>query len=187
MLKTLSVILLLSAAAPCAAGSNLLTVRNCFTVVMPEGWAMEKDTYGLTNGEKQVYGADFLEPGRKEFPARVSVNYYAPGNLENGTYEKYIRRHSKPPLGANLDGKVYGKVKPGRAGNYYAQVFDRKTFELVPPRSLKARKVFLYEKFYVVPVSRGYYVLRLTAPMDSAKAALKKFEAAAASFMPAIR
>lgn len=181
-------LLLLSCACPCAAAqSQLYTVNNAFTVSLPAGWAREAEPYGLSDREKGVYGADFLSPGGAEFPARISVDYYAPGNLENGTYEKYIRRHSKPPLGAGLDGKVYGPVKNGRAGNYYAKVFDRKTFQFVPPRSLKAKKVFFYEKFYVVTVRQGFYVLRLTAPLTTAKAAAKTFDAFAASFIPLAR
>ncbi len=189
MFKLISLLLLLlSPAAPCAASqTQLYTVKNGFTVSLPAGWIRETEVYGLTGGEKGVYGADFLSPGGGEYPSRISVGYYAPGNLENGTFEKYIRRHSKPPLGANLDGKVYGRVKNGRAGNYYARVFDRKIFEFFPPRSLKAKKVFFYEKFYVIPVRKGFYVLRLTAPMTTARAAAKLFDAVAASFIPMIR
>lgn len=188
MLKKLAFLLLLPAPLPCAAaGPQVYTVKDCLAVTVPEGWVREGEPYGLADREKGVYGADFLAPGGGEFPTRFSVNYYAPGNLLQPTYEKYIRQHATPPLGANLDGKVYGKVKDGRAGNYYAKVFERKTFEYFPPRSLKAKKVFLYEKFYVVPIKKGFYVLRFTAPMDAAKAASKKFDAAAASFRPLMR
>ncbi len=188
MLKLISLLLLLPPAAPCAAAqSQLYTVKNGFTVSVPAGWVREAEPFGLTDLEKGVFGAGFLSPGGGQFPSRISVDYYAPGNLENGTYEKYIRRHSRPPLGASLDGKVYGGVKNGRAGNYYARVFDRKTFQFFPPRSLNAKKVFFYEKFYVVPASRGFYVLRLTAPMTTARAAAKMFDAVAASFIPMIR
>ncbi|OGR79138.1 MAG: hypothetical protein A2X32_11500 [Elusimicrobia bacterium GWC2_64_44] len=188
MLKKLSLLLLLAAPWPCAAaGPQVYAVRDCFTVNVPAGWRREGEPYGLTDQEKKVYGADFIAPRGGEFPVRISVSYYAPGNLQHPTHEKYIRQHSTPPLGANLDGKVYGKVADGRAGNYYAKVFERKTFEYFPPRTLKAKKVFIYEKFYVVPVKKGFFVLRYSAPADVARANRTAYEAAVASFRPLLR
>jgi hypothetical protein len=95
--------------------------------------------------------------------------------------------HNKPVLPGGNQGRAYGKVADGLAGNYYAKVFERKVFEYVPKRSINAKKVFVYEKFVVVPAKKGYYVLRYYAPMDLAKANIKFFDAVLASFKPLAR
>ncbi|MDA8131314.1 MAG: hypothetical protein M0011_07395, partial [Elusimicrobia bacterium] len=103
------------------------------------------------------------------------------------TADKFIKLHSAPAIGVNLDGKVYGKVKEGKAGSYYARVFERKTYEYKPENALHPKKIHVYEKFYVVPVKNGFYVLSYYAPMDLAKANLKAFETAVSSFKPLTR
>lgn len=158
-----------------------------FTVNVPSGWVKKDEALGLTDAEKKVYGAEFFGPQAGKFAVRIGVQYYAPGNLVQPTSEKFIKLHSKPALGVNLNGKVYGKVAKGKAGNYYAKVFERKTFEYDPPTALHPNKIHIYEKFYVVPVKRGFFVLRYYAPMDLAKANLKQYEALVASFKPLTR
>lgn len=185
MLKILA-LLLAQAAAFAGAGTPYLE-KGCFTVVFPEGWAQQEQAFGLGEAERRVYGADFAAPGAGLIPVRISVKYYAPGNLLHKTHEQYIRRHAKPPLGANLDGKIYGKVSDGKAGDYYAKVFERKTFDYFPKRAVNTKKYPVYEKFHVVPVKQGYYVLRYTAPLEKAKEAARHYEAAVASFKPLIR
>lgn len=176
-----------SAAGFASAGGQSYTLKNCFSLTVPGGWSREAEPYGLSDSEKKVYGTDFLAPDPGQIPVRISVKYYAPGNLVQPTYEKYIKTHASSALGANLDKKVYGKVTSGKAGNYYAKVFERKVFEYFPKRSLKAKKIYIYEKFYVVPVKHGFYVLRYTSPMNLARANLKTFESSAATFRPLIR
>ena len=119
--------------------------------------------------------------------ARVSVQYYAPGNLLQKTSDKFIAMHNKPVLPGGLQGRAYGKVTGGKAGNYFARVFERKVFEYVPKRAVHAKKIYVYEKFAVVDAKRGYYVLRYYAPMDIAKANVSAYEALLASFKPLLR
>lgn len=185
MLKT--IVLLAAQAAAFAGGVTPYLEKGCFSVIFPEGWTKQEQAFGLGESEKKVYGADFTAPGEELIPVRISVKYYAPGNLLHKTYEQYIRRHSKPALGANVDGKVYGKVGDGKAGSYYAKVFERKTYDYFPKRAVNAKKYPVYEKFHVVPVKQGYYVLRYTAPFEKAKAGAPQYEAAVASFKPLIR
>lgn len=181
---------MLLAAAPAVAAEKQgqeYTYKDRFTVVFPAGWDRNPEVLGLTDEEKKVYGAEFLGPASGPVRTSISVLHYAPGNLLHKTHEKYIKLHSSPPLGDNLDGKVYGKVSAGKAGNYYARVFERKTFEYFPKRSLDARKYFIYEKFTVVPVKNGFFVLRYSAPAELARKNLAQYEALVASFKPLMR
>ncbi len=177
----------LSAVDPSAAAApeaRTYTEAGYFTVAVPAGWVKKDEGIGLSDAEKKVYGAEFFGPAAGKFAVRAGVQYYAPGNLVQPTAEKFIKLHSRPALGVNVDGKVYGKVKEGKAGSYYAKVFERRTYEYDPPEALHPKKIHIYEKFYVVPVKNGFFVLRYYAPMDLAKANLKKFEEFVSSFKP---
>lgn len=190
MLDLLTALALCLAPAPAAAanaGGQAYTEPGYFSVTLPAGWTKKEAGLGLADGEKKVYGAEFFGPESGGIAALIGVRYYAPGNLLHATPEKFIKLHAAPAIGVNLDGKVYGKVENGKAGNYYAKVFERKTFEYMPKDALHPNKIHIYEKFHVVPVKNGFFVLRYYAPMDLAKASLKQYEAAVASFKPLTR
>ncbi|HCC48302.1 MAG TPA: hypothetical protein DEQ38_09360 [Elusimicrobia bacterium] len=177
-------------AAPASAGAPAgaaYTEGKYFTITVPGGWTKKDEGFGLSDEEKKVFGADFFGPAADGLAVRIGVHYYAPGNLVQPTPEKFIKLHSQPAIGVNVDGKVYGKVAAGKAGNYYARVFERKTFEYEPKEALHPKKIHVYEKFHVVPVKNGFYVLRYYAPMDLAKANLKHYQAVLASFKPLAR
>ena len=168
-------------------GARPYTEKTYFSVAFPPGWVKTDEGLGLSDEEKKVYGAEVQGPVSGGFAVRIAVHYYAPDNLLHKTYEKFIKLHSKSALGANLDGKIYGKVKAGKAGEHYAKVFERKVFEYFPKNSMNPAKIHIYESFAVVPVKRGFFVLRYYAPMDLAKANLKVYESVLASFKPLLR
>jgi hypothetical protein len=174
--------------APALAGDAPApyTREGYFTIVPPAGWTAGSDASALSDKEKKVFGAEFTGPASGEIASRISVRYYAPGNLLHKTMERFIRLHSRPPFGVNTDKKVYGPVKDGLAGNYHAKVFERKVFEYVPAGSMDAKKTPVYEYFAVVRRA-GFYVLRYTAPADIAKANYKAYEAVLASFKPLVK
>jgi len=158
-----------------------------FSVVFPQGWVKKEKAFGLSDEEKKVFGVEFFGPVADGIAVKIGVRYYAPGNLLHKTPEKFIKLHSRPALGVNLDGKVYGEVKPGKAGNYYAKVFERKVFEYLPQNALHPKKIHIYEHFSVVPVKNGFFVLDYYAPMDMAKANFKAYQSVLASFKPLVR
>ena len=53
------------------------------------------------------------------------MKYYAPGNLLHKTFERFIKTHSRPVLGANLDGEKYGPVRDGSVAGRGAKLFER--------------------------------------------------------------
>lgn len=178
------------AAAPAGAAGpagQAYTEGNYFSVVIPAGWTKKDEGFARPDSQKKIYGAEFFGPVAGEIAVLVGVHYYAPGNALHPTPEKFIKLHAQPSIGVNLDGKVYGKVQAGKAGNYYAKVFDRKTFEYMPKDALHPKKIHIYEKFYVVPVKSGFFVLHYYAPMDLARANLRLFDSVVASFKPLTR
>jgi len=178
---------LAAAPAPASAAGQPYTEGKYFSVTVPEGWVKKEKPLGLTDAEKGVFGSEFFGPVSGDLAVLAGAFYYAPGNQVHPTPEKFIKLNAHPPLGINVDGKVYGPVKKGKAGNYYAQIFERKTFEYEPKTALHPKKIPVYESFAVVPVKNGFFVLRYYAPMDLAKASLKEYEAVLASFKPLVR
>ena len=175
--------------APACAGEDpgLYTQDGCFTIYRPSGWTMSAAASALSDKEKKVFGAEFTGPASADGQAKISVMYYAPGNLLHKTPERFISLHSRPPFGVNADKKVYGPVKDGLAGGYRAKLFERKVFEYLPAGSMDAKKTAFYDYFAVVPAKQGFYVLRYTAPADIAKVNFKTYEAVLASFRPLVK
>jgi hypothetical protein len=182
-------VLLLPAAAAAQGGAKGgpmdYTEKGYFSVAVPAGWTRADQAFGLSQEEKKVYGADFLGAKDKDgIISKISVRYYAPGNLLHKTPERFINTHAKPVLGAAADGRKYGPVTKGMAGKYYAKVFERKTFEFIPPEAIKQKKIPVYEKYAVVPVKNGFYVLSYYASMELAKDGARDYDAVVASFKP---
>jgi len=191
MKNILTAFLFCLAAGPAAGGEakgpQPYTEPGYFSVTFPPGWVKKEEALGLSEEDKKVYGTEYFGPVADGLAVKIGVHYYAPGNLVQATPEKFIKLHSKPAIGVNLDGKVYGKVKSDRVGNFYAKVFERKVFEYLPAEALHPKKIHIYEKFAVLPVKNGFFVLDFYAPMDLAKANIKFFDAVLASFKPLVR
>lgn len=194
-MKSLMIAVLLSPALLCAQGgkgvarmpekSLKYAEGSYFTVTLPAGWEKRDSPFGLPAGEKKVYGVEVFGPaGAEGIVCRLSVHYYAPGNLLYKTMEKYIKRHAQPALGANIDGKQYGKVKNGEVAGHGARLFERITYEYTPSEAIDQKKVAVYEHFAVVPAKAGFYVLKYYAPKNIARANIKAFEAVLGSFVP---
>jgi hypothetical protein len=164
------------------------TEKGYFTAKIPAGWSKIEAAFGLSQEEKKVYGAEFAGAADADgIASKITLRYYAPGNLLHKTSEKFIKTHSAPVLGAALDGRLYGPVKKGAVGNYYARVFERRTFEYLPPETIAPKKIPVYEKFHVIPVKNGFYVLSYYSSMAAAKAGLADYEAVLASFRLLVR
>jgi hypothetical protein len=170
------------------AFEEYLSEGGYFKVILPSGWAKIEQTFGLSSEEKKVYGIDVLGPRSEDgIHSKISVHYYAPGNLLHKTMEKFITTHAQPVLGVNLDGEEYGRVKDDRVAGRDAKVFERKVYEYIPPHAVKPKKVGVYERFVVVPSNEGFYVLRYTAPENIAEKYQAVFEKVISSFEPLVK
>lgn len=159
-----------------------------FTVTLPQGWERRESAFGLTAKEKKVFGVEVYGPTNADnIFSMISVHYYAPGNIVHRTYEKFIKRNIQSALGANIDGKQYGKIKNGEVAGRGAKLFERITYEYIPPESIKQKKVPVYEHFAVVPAKAGFYVLEYYAPKEIAKTNIKAFEDVLDSFVPLVK
>ncbi len=181
----LTVFLLLAATVSAQAAEKL--ANEYFSVDIPAGWEKVETMFGLSQEEKKVYGANFLAAADKDGLApMISVHYYAPGNIVHRTAEKFIKLHAESVFGVALNGEKYGPVKEGLVCKRRAKIFERNTFEFVPPESIKQKKIPVYEKFAVVPAKEGFYVLSLYSPGEDPKANLKAYGSALASFKPLV-
>jgi hypothetical protein len=165
--------------------ATLYTEKGYFSVNVPAGWEKVEQYFGLSQEEKKVFGADFTGAvDRDGIASRISVHYYAPGNIVHRSAEKFIQLHAQSVfgVGVDLDGEKYGPVKEGRVGGHPAKIFDRITFEYVPPESIRQKKIPMVEKFAVVPAKDGFYVLCVSSPEENSKASLKAYASVLASF-----
>jgi len=159
-----------------------------FRVILPSGWGKTEERFGLSSEEKKVYGIDVFGPRSKYgIVSKISVHYYAPGNLLYKTMETFITIHAQPVLGVNLDGREYGQVKDDRVAGRPAKVFERKVYEYIPPDSFKPKKIAVYERFVVMPSNKGFCVLRYTAPEDIAEKYQGVFQKVISSFEPLVK
>ncbi len=170
------------------AFEEYLSEGGYFKVILPSGWGKIEQSFGLSSEEKKIYGIDVLGPSSEDgIASKISAHYYAPGNLLHKTMEKFITTHAQPVLGVNLDGEEYGRVKDGRVAGRDAKVFDRKVYEYIPPHAIRPKKIGVYERFVVVPSSKGFYVLRYRAPENIAEKYQDVFENVISSFEPLIK
>jgi hypothetical protein len=170
------------------AFEEYLSEGSYFKVILPSGWSKTEEGFGLSAEEKKVYGIDVLGPSSKDgIVSKISVHYYAPGNLLHKTMGTFITIHARPVLGVNLDGREYGQVKDDRVAGRPAKVFERRVYEYIPPDAFKPKKIAVYERFVVMPSNKGFYVLRYSAPEDIAEKYQSVFEKGISSFEPLIQ
>lgn len=178
---------ILCAAAPCAHGGGDAAPshreRDYFEVAIPSGWVVQEQYFGLSPDEKKVYGVTLSGPstGTLIVP-RLAAHYYAPGNLLDKTPEKFIRVHSSP---AGKSGA--GAVRRGRVGGLPAKLFENVSSAGSSDRSLDSERIEMREGFAVIPLKRGYYVLRYSAAADKYEEGRPAFEAFVSSFRPLLK
>lgn len=180
--------ILLSAAVSFAGQKTVQYIEeNYFKIEIPSGWEKVEQIFGLSQEKKKVYGKDFvLAAESDEIQPRISVHYYAPGNIIHKTADKFIELHSKPALGVALDDETYGPVKEKTIGRYNAKVFECNTFLFMPPRSTKQKKIPMYEKYTVIPTKTGFYVISLHSPAETSEKNIKVYESVVNSFKPLV-
>lgn len=155
-----------------------------FEAALPEGWTVvPAGGYGLSPAEKKVYGVELAGP---DAGARISAHYYAPDNLVDKTPEKYMRVHSLPEGAAPAAVPAPPKAKDDKVGGRKARIFVNITHERGADRSLGGGTE-VWEGFAVIPLKKGYYALRYSAPAGKYADHLPVFEAFLASFRPLLK
>ncbi|OPY78789.1 MAG: hypothetical protein A4E64_00628 [Syntrophorhabdus sp. PtaU1.Bin058] len=179
-----------------------LTLGNYFSCEIPAGWSRDDNTFGLTQDEKKAYGLTLRKPLAGEVPVRISIYYYAEGNLLYRSADHYIRVFSQPVLGVALEGSSYGRISPLTVSGREAKMFERLKNEFVPVsndlgsldkpvkddpriyerREMKARPVPVKERFIVLLAGSGFYALRYSAPAGDFEESLPAFERVRTTF-----
>uniref|UniRef100_C6E1E8 DUF1795 domain-containing protein n=1 Tax=Geobacter sp. (strain M21) TaxID=443144 RepID=C6E1E8_GEOSM len=180
-------------------------VGNHFSCDVPRDWSRgEGSGFGLSDEEKKTYGITLTAPVSGEIPIRISLYYYAEGNLMYKTVDRYLGAFGKPALGVALEGSSYGEVKPAKVGSRDGMMFERLKQEFVPMRDglgtpdgpdregmvyerrheMMARAVQVKERFTVLEAKAGFYALRYSAPADRFAEYLPVFEQVTKRFYP---
>lgn len=213
LMAVLSVLLVLAGIRPDRAGAEAViaasgglskvAVGEYFSCAVPRDWGEARYSGGLSPEEKGVYGVTLDGPWRGETPVRISVIYYAEGNLLYKSADHYIRLFSEPALGVTLEGNSYGQVTSAIVSGKSAKVFERIKTEFVTVhsrldaldgsggrdprvyerREMMARPVPVRERFVVVPAKSGFYALRYSAPAEHFQVFQDGFEKVVFSLM----
>lgn len=185
----------LSSLAPLATGGY-------FRCNIPQGWSRIGAIFGLSADEKKVYGVELRGPWVGEIPPRITVNYYAEGNLLYSSVDHYLRVFAQPALGVALEGSSYGAISPAIVSGREGMTFERIKSEYVPlnntigpvdreagddprvyeRREMMARPVPVRERFVVLPASSGFYAMRYSAAEEHFPEFLSAFEQIVATF-----
>lgn len=172
-----------------------LTAEGYFNCEIPAGWGQGDHSLGLSADEKGAYGIALHGPWRGEIPVKISISYYAEGNLLYRSADHYLRLFSQPALGVALEGSNYGPVTKATVSGRQALMFERVKNEFVPMqidlgpdqpgdgngmvyerRELMARPIAVKERFVVLPAESGFYALRYSAAEENFQEFLPLFE-----------
>jgi len=184
-------------------GFRQVTVGEYFACAVPLEWVEDSYPLGLSAEEKKVYGITLHGPWRGEIPVKISIQYYATGNLLYSSVDHYIRVFSKPALGVALEGNSYGPVTSTNLSGRSAKVFERLKNEYLPIRNqlnpfnepdskgariyetkeMMAKPVPVKERFVVLPSKSGFYALHYSSHAESFQEFLAIFEKVTASFI----
>jgi hypothetical protein len=158
-----------------------------FKCKIPADWNIYNPVFGLSQEERRVYGLTLLGPqngGR--VPPAISIHYYAPGNLTHDTMNIFVKRHSVPVLGFVEEGESYGEVRQIKFAGRQVKVFERIDIRFIGERIINPLKVSIFEKFIVVPAEKekGFYAIKLSAPIDTKDKNVAIYEEVLKSFLP---
>jgi hypothetical protein len=167
-----------------------------FAVMIPGKW--EKKEKGHPYGDlTKIYGVRIIGPKNKNnVPVTMSVLYYS-GEGIFPTYREYIINQLNSMVRIDYDREA--TIEDIKIIGRSAKRFQLRKFELVylpmrnsPPMDGNIRyelappsiKVNMIQRYLVIPLQKGYYVLSYYAPEDTADTYQRQFEKVVASFEP---
>ena len=116
-------------------------------------------------------------PGKK-YSSNMYVSYYSEDNEDISTYQEFVRVNSQNVLrrGKTVEWEKYEPVKETVLAGRKAFVIERNLRHFLFPNSKDDRYVMKKEKIYVLPASKGYYVIRYFAEESEFPNNIKAFE-----------
>ncbi len=173
--------------------------KDLFTCTIPNQWEIDTDggTSGLSQEEKKIYGINLYAPVSEVIPVKISIYYYAEGNLLHKTMDIFVEKHSKPIFGVAFEGDKYSPVTEIMVSGRKSKKFERRKSEFIAIHFLKepdlddakifervGKQVPVFEKFVVVPAEKGFYVLNFYSSAETVELYQEAFDVVAGSFKP---
>lgn len=167
-----------------AALNGFKTVSNgFFTFSMPAN--LTANTNSAEDEEYKVYEAKiFPVSSSRKMNSYIYVSYFAEDNEDIATWQEFVRVNSQNILrkGASSEWEKYEPVKETSLAGRKAYIVARNCRHFLKPNSKDDSYVMKKEKMYVLPASKGYYVIRYASDEKAFNENLKTFESIAASF-----
>ncbi|MBI4655883.1 MAG: hypothetical protein HY746_03945 [Elusimicrobia bacterium] len=152
-----------------------------FTCLAPEKWEIARNKE--KESKEKIYGIELAGPRADKAPVVIYVTFYSKQNKIFKDHNDFIERNSKDLFGGKGDGdERYGPVKNTLVNKLKAFHFESETKEYLHPESASEESVVVKEKFYVIPVKNGFYVLHYFAPKSVFLKHLPVFYKVASSF-----
>jgi len=166
-----------------AEGGKKTVSNGLFSYLMPASW--KANTNPAEDEEYKVYEAKmFPASTSKKMPSYIYVSYFAENNEDIATWQEFVRVNSQNILrrGKTTEWEKYEPVRETVLAGRKAYVVARNCRHFLNPNSKDDSYVMKKEKMYVLPASKGYYVIRYASDEKSFNENIKAFESIAASF-----
>ena len=150
---------------------------------MPSAW--NAGTNEDEDNEYKVYEAKiFIPKSGIKMQSYIYVSYFAEDNEDIATYQEFVRVNSQNILrkGQKVEWEKYEPVAETKVAGRKAYVIARNCRHFLNPNSKDDTYIMKKEKMYVLPASKGYYVIRYAAEESAFSSNLKAFEGIASSF-----
>ena len=120
----------------------------------------------------------------KKYGSNMYVSYYSEDNEDIATYKEFVNVNSQNILrkGKTVVWEKYEPVREVMLSGRKAFVIERNLRHFLFPNSKDDRYVMKKEKMYVLPASKGYYVIRYFAEESEFPNNINAFEEMSASF-----
>lgn len=150
-----------------SVGAAAAAPKAAFDCPTPKGWSAVAEDDGTT----------FLGPrDEHKVAAQVNVRWVSPDHPSYADADAYVARLTKKS-DLEVPGWKTHPVETVSVAGRPARRVRLETSEFVPPRSRFTKEVPMTEEHYVVPASKGFYVILYYAPRAIAarnRAALKR-------------
>ena len=166
-----------------AANGRKMVSNGLFSYLMPSSW--RANTNAAEDEEYKVYEAKmFPSSSSKKMASYIYVSYFDENNEDIATWQEFVRVNSQNILrrGKTAEWEKYEPVKESAVAGRKAYIVARNCRHFLNPNSKDDSYVMKKEKMYVLPASKGYYVIRYASDEKSYNENINAFEAIAASF-----
>ena len=117
------------------------------------------------------------------FIPHIYVKYYQEDNKEFKTYNDYIEANSKDIFGLTDNNLLsFDPVSEVKIKRKTAYIIGRKKYRFTDYHSKTSKGAWEKEKIYVIPASKGFYVLHYSAEESEYPKHIKEFEKLVKSF-----